>query len=273
MPGRSDNAPNKALAKKFEALLDAERPERAYQKFLEEHPEFLLLPFLLNHQLHFGAIVSQFRLNTELTADFCYLTKSTAEWWLVLIELERPNIQLFRKDKLQLTPTADFSARLAQIQTWKDQVMKRSADIIRQVEVIRHPLAYNDVTFKYVLIIGRDQAQGQEKANARMVQLNGTDTRILTFDSLLRHYRSGYGETCNIITLNKGKVRFKHLNVEPDSILRWMSPSDIVFTAKQKTQIEDWGVSIKDWENGDPYPTQKALDRVFTSLKRPKQKQ
>src|ERR1019366_4096133 len=211
MPARSGNAPSKALAKKFEALIATGRPEREYQKFLEEHPEFLLLPFLLNHQLHFEAIVSQFRLNTGLTADFCYLTKSTAEWWLVLVELERPNIQLFKKNKLQLTPTDQFSTRLAQIHTWKDEAMARSEEIMRQVEVIRHPLEYNRVTFKYVLVIGRDQPDRKAEVNARIVQLGGADTRILTFDSLLRHYRSGYGEPCNIITLNKGKVRFKYL--------------------------------------------------------------
>lgn len=82
-------------------------------------------PFLLNHQLHFGAVISQFRIDTTLTADFCYLTKSTGNWWLVLVEVERPDIPLFRNNKLQLTPTAEFSERFAQIQAWRDAAAAR----------------------------------------------------------------------------------------------------------------------------------------------------
>lgn len=142
--------------------------EGRYQEFLEEHPEFLMQPFLLNHQLHFDAIISQFRLNTDITADFCYLTKSTCTWWVVLIEIERPEIPLFLSKKKRLIQTAEFTERLAQIQEWKDAVSESRDQIIARVESMRRPLGYNPVYFKYVLIIGRDPV-GREKESWRRI--------------------------------------------------------------------------------------------------------
>jgi hypothetical protein len=139
--------------------------------------------FLLNHQVHFDAIVSQFRLNTDITADFCYLTKSTASWWLVLVEIERPDIPLFRADKKRLIQTAEFTARLAQIQEWKDAVSGEGQHITAQLDPIRKPLARNAVHFKYILVVGRDPVGREEEASRRIDQINGTDLRVVTFDS------------------------------------------------------------------------------------------
>jgi antiviral defense system Shedu protein SduA len=121
-------------------------------------------PFLLNHQLHFDAVVSQFRHNTNLTADFCYLAKSTASWWLVLIEIEPPDVPLFRANKLRLIPTAEFTERIAQIQDWRDTVSPESTQVIAQLDAIRKSLTRNVVHFRYVLIVGRDPIGREEEA-------------------------------------------------------------------------------------------------------------
>ena len=82
-------------------------------------------------RVHFNAVISQFRLNTSLTADFCYLTKSSTTWNLVLVELEPPTVPLFLEGKRQVTQTAEFTQRLAQIQTWRDAVAAQDREIIR----------------------------------------------------------------------------------------------------------------------------------------------
>jgi hypothetical protein len=266
--------PREDLMKKFKKLIGAKGlPESQYQAFLEEHSEFLMQPFLLNHQLHFQAVVSQFRLNTNITADFCYLTKSTASWWLVLVEIERPDVPLFRATKVRLIQTAEFTERQAQIQEWRDAVSKEGTQILAQLDAIRKPLAYRPVYFKYVLIVGRDPVGREEEAWRRIDQMNGSDLRILTYDSLLRNYEDGRGRRCNIISLNKGKVRFKHLNFRPDHMLMYALPSDILLTEDDKVKLKRWCVSLTGLEHGDPFPVKGQMRRVVAAMKKAHKKQ
>ncbi len=256
------------MARQFEDLISTNGvKESSYQKFLEDHPEFLVEPFLLNHQLHFGAVISQFRLDTTLTADFCYLTKSTGNWWLVLIEIERPDIPLFRNNKLQLTPTAEFSERFAQIQAWRDAAADRPQEIIRQVSAIRKPLEDGPVEFKYVLVIGRDPTKQSKAIRDRFNQMNGTDLRILTFDTLLRNYKEGRGRACNVLTLNKGKIRFKNLHLKPKNMLAYVPSTDLLLSAQDKHRLRRWGISVNAWERGEPESFEMRIKKHFKRLK------
>jgi hypothetical protein len=78
--------------------------EQAAQDFIEAHTELFFPPHLLNHRIHLDLLVSKFRLDTTLVTDFAYLTKSSAEWYIVFVELEDPSKQLFTK---KATPTAE----------------------------------------------------------------------------------------------------------------------------------------------------------------------
>jgi hypothetical protein len=237
--------PDGKLEKQFKKLIDtADLSEATYQGFFEEHSEFLMPAFLLNHQVHFDAIVSQFRLNTDITADFCYLTKSTASWWLVLVEIERPDIPLFRADKKRLIQTAEFTARLAQIHEWKDAVSREGPYITAQLDPIRKPLSRNAVHFKYILVVGRDPVGREEEAWRRIDQINGTDLRVVTFDSILRYYRAGRSRPYNVLALTKGKVRFKKLHVRPEQIMQYTLPADLILTGADRTKLRNWGFSL-----------------------------
>lgn len=121
-------------------------------------------PFLQNHQVHFDRIISQLRLNADITADFCYLSKSSASWWLVLVEIERPAIPLLRTDKRRLIQTAEFTARLTQIQQWRDAASQKGDPIGAQLDPIRRPLTHNKVSFKYMLLLRRDPVGREEEA-------------------------------------------------------------------------------------------------------------
>jgi hypothetical protein len=263
--------PRPDLIKRFKKLINTQGlSESRYQAFFEEHPEFLMQPFLLNHQLHFDAIVSQFRLTTNLTADFCYLTKSTASWWLVLVEIEPPDVPLFRANKLRLIRTADFNERIAQIEDWRDAVSLNGPQIIAGLDAIRKPLTRNPVHFRYVLIVGRDPIGREEEAWRRIDQLNGFDLRILTYDSLLRNYEERRGRRCNIIGLNKGKVRFKNLNVRPDNMLAYMPPSDLLLTEDDKAKLRRWKLSIAPFEAGDAFRPKNFKKRAVRQKGEPK---
>jgi hypothetical protein len=185
-----------------------------------------------------------------------------------LVEIEPPDVPLFRADKVHLIQTAEFTARQAQIQEWRDAVSKESAQIVAQLDAIRKPLAYRPVYFKYVLIIGRDPVGREEEAWRRIDQLNGSDLRILTYDSLLRNYEEGRGRKCNIIGLTKSKVRFKSLNVRPDHMLMYTQPSDLLLTEEDKAKLKRWGVSLTGLKHGDPFPVKGQMKRVVAAMKK-----
>jgi Shedu protein SduA, C-terminal len=263
MKNSTDHKLNSRLANRFEQMIEQGLEEGNYQKFLEEHPEFLPLPFLLNHQLHFGLIISQFRLNTSLTADFCYLTKSSYRWNIVLVELERPDIPLFTQNKKQLTPSAEFTSRRSQVDTWMDSVQEAKEEVLAQLAVLRQPLAQNDVRFKYVLIIGRGGSEPRPDIARRLSLYEARDLRIMTFDSLLRHYRGGFGTTSCIISLSKKKIQFKHLHAMPGNLLDYVRPNDILLTEANKRRLRGWSFSVKDWEAGSRVAVNKRIAKFL----------
>src|SRR5438874_9676978 len=89
--------------------------ESEVQSFLEGHSELIPTPFLSNHGLHFGAVISKLPLDTSLISDFAYLTKSSRRWDLVLVELEDPGKPIFTKDPRMAVFSASFNAALAQL--------------------------------------------------------------------------------------------------------------------------------------------------------------
>jgi hypothetical protein len=145
----------RVLSKSSTSLLEAPATdERSMQAFLEEHPEFLYTPYLLNHGLHRDALISQFRLSTSLTTDFAYLTKSSNLWRLVLVELEPPSVQIFLTDG-QATPSAEFTKRKTQLDEWRDAVRTQKTEILRPLLPLLRPMDRNRVEFHYLLVIGR----------------------------------------------------------------------------------------------------------------------
>src|SRR4051812_29642590 len=86
------------LLREFEALLATPGVrEKTIQKFMESHSELIPIPRLRGHGLHFDVVLSEFNLQTSRIPDFAYLTKNSAYWELVLVELERPSKKLFLK--------------------------------------------------------------------------------------------------------------------------------------------------------------------------------
>jgi len=244
--------PDASIAERFNDLLQHENPrESLFQSFLEKYPEFLLTPFLLNHHVHGSALISQFRLGTTLTADFAYLTKSSIKWRLVLVEIERPNIDLFLSNNDQITPTAAFNKRIAQIHEWMSEVRRNSGPIFRALDSLRRPAEKNAIDVRYLLIVGRSaQSFKNQRYADRLLDLGGNDLQISTFDSLSRHYSSGQAEKKNILALRKGIVHFKYLHVPPSQMLAHMYPHELSLTVPQANRLRSWGYDIPAWKSG-----------------------
>ena len=143
------------LSKEFEEVLDNEdASEQDAQDFLEKNTKMFFPAFELNHHVHLSAVISKFQLDTSLICDFAYLTKSSGEWWFVLVELEHPDKELFTDADIA---SAKLNAAIAQVNTWKTFIQRNSQEIIRKLSPIRKPLVSNQVYFKYILVIGRTE--------------------------------------------------------------------------------------------------------------------
>ena len=110
---------------------------------------------MLNHGLHFDVVISKFPLDTSLRSDLAYLTKSTAQWYLTLIELEHPAKKIFTENKKVATLSADFNAALSQIASWRIFTESHGDEVKRRLHrLMLGKLAKNRVRFRFVLIYG-----------------------------------------------------------------------------------------------------------------------
>ena len=81
---------NEEIKKEYFSLLEQNEKEEIYQSFLEKNTILIpTKPFELNHGVHFSLVFKKFKIGTSYISDFFYMTKSTAEWNFVFIELEK----------------------------------------------------------------------------------------------------------------------------------------------------------------------------------------
>jgi hypothetical protein len=236
----------------FEALLEQGNvSEQDCQEFLENNTEFLYTPFLLNHWIHFGSIISKFPLDTSLITDFAYLTKSSDFWHLVLVELEHPYKRLFRRSGGNIIPTAELTAAIAQIHSWQDFIRRNSNEVLRRLNKFRVPLGNNPVRFKYFLIIGRgEEKSGNQEMRDRLVSLGNEDFLIGTYDSLISAYQEGPKIKKNILRLTRTSFELKYLHRDMGNLLAYLKPDDLVIGHEFRQILAGMGYEMDNWEQG-----------------------
>ncbi len=187
-----------------------------------------------------------------MKTDLAYLTKDSDQWTLVLVELENTTKKLLRDDDFH-TPYAELTSARAQVDAWRSFVRDNASNLLSSLKSIRQPCGYNSIDYKYVPIIGRDEGLGpQEQARSALATYGGADFRILTYDSLLRHFISfGHSRrTPNILVHSRDRYRMKHMHHLPESAFGYLSPSDLELTEDQKTQLKAAGYSMDAWSAG-----------------------
>jgi hypothetical protein len=234
----------------FRKLLDSDVVEPDVQRFLEEHTELFPLPWRLNHSLHNGVIISKFPLDTSIETDFAYLTKSSVEWYLVLVEVESPKKVMFKRDKKRVLLTPEFAEALDQIAEWKmfiwrnrDQVMERIAPLLR-------PLSDNRVRIKYVLIYGRHAELSSQEKIDRFADLSDTELKVITYDSLISKHSPDEWWPKNVLVLTKRKFEFKYLHQLDTHIFAFCRPSEILLQPDQRARLISDSFDIESWEAG-----------------------
>jgi hypothetical protein len=98
--------------------------------------------------------------HTSFTCDFAYLTKNSAKWYVVLVELEKPTKKIFRSDLKRVNFSSDFNQALGQVESWKSQLKRDSAEIQRKLAPLMLGMADNPIDYKFILVYGRDSEFG-----------------------------------------------------------------------------------------------------------------
>lgn len=235
-----------------ELISDQNKSENEIQEFLENNSELIPLEFLRGHHLHFNTIISKFPLGRKYKTDFAYLTKDSVGWTLVLVEIETAKKKIFKNSANSYPQfTADFNRARSQVSAWKSYVSKEKENVLSSVKAFKKPLVDNDVDFKYLLIIGRDENFTVEQME-RLKSEEGDSLKILTYDSLLRRIEHRRARKKLIVSI-KGddKYKIKKLPQElSSSIFAYVTNEELVISMDQKKELISQGYDIDKWSEG-----------------------
>ncbi|MGY3478405.1 Shedu immune nuclease family protein [Bradyrhizobium ottawaense] len=204
-----------AIAREFQRLLHKNGiTELDLKPFFEHYTCAIPTPWLLNHGVHFNFMFPQLQLSPGSITDFVYLTKSSATWWCVLVEFERPDGQLFQDASKTIKTHSDLTRGLDQIRDWKDYLEANAKAFLDQIEPVRVPLERNPVRFRHVLVIGR-RAQF-EKSAPKLRRYSSLETgeevanvRVMTYDAVLSEFQNKSKQDYDLLARDGVRFRFR----------------------------------------------------------------
>lgn len=229
----------KKLADEFLKLMDEEHAEQVYQEFLEKNSVLIPREFIQNHGLHFDLVIRKMSLANDYTPDFFYMSKSSADWNLVLVEIEKPQSKYFKDGKNELH--GDFLAGLDQIARWRawfDNSSNRDSFINSTIDPIRVPIAMrrNPCHIKYVLVHGRrEEFEGNDLRRGLIRARESDDFKILSYDSLVESLHTKDHLYVGVRKNEHFEIRSTHFAGE--SIFSWMEPTCLKITSALKAEI------------------------------------
>lgn len=245
------------LIKGYHRLLDApDANEMSIKPYLDAHPTLIPTPWMLNHQLHFDLILPQFSISAGLKTDYVYLTKSSTSWWCVLVEFESPSGRFFTGGT-SVKAHADLNAGLSQIDNWRDYLRKNQDAFLSQLDPIRHPISFNPVQFRYVLVMGRrSEFENSPTKVARYSDYEtGTrhpDVRVLTYDAVASEFE--YNRPSPRHTMKRSGNKFVFEVYKPpkhgERLWSYMTRDHLKLSPAQIAVARDSGVRIDDWLKG-----------------------
>jgi len=220
------------VEKEFLTLIGEKHPEQTYQSFIEQNTVLVPREFVQNHGIHFDLVFRKISLAKDYAPDFFYISKSSADWNLILIEIEKPHSRYFKEKSNHLHP--DFLAGLDQIAKWRawfDNAANMAGFIDGTVAPVRVPegMRLNKCYVKYVLVHGRRaEFEGNATRRSLIKAREADDFKIISFDSLLEALH-----TKSLLYLCARKN--EHIDIVSnkfisEAVFSWMDPSQLRIT-------------------------------------------
>lgn len=251
----------------FLKLIEAGKKEQEYQAALEKHPCLIPREFIQNHGIHLSIIFRKLRLAENYITDFFYLAKSSADWNVVFVELEKPTSRYFKDNSDEFHP--DFLAGLHQINKWRAWV-EASGNAERlfseTLEPIWRPHAMraNPKNFKYILVTGRRSEFAGDDRKARLIrgQERNEEFKILSYDSLLDGARKNSDEYVAIRDNSHIEIMTKEFVDEQTFV--WIDPSRL----RISQELYDNAIRAKDsWISVEKFGGPKVLESALQKVK------
>ncbi len=245
--------------------------ENEIQGYFESNPDLIPTPFLLNHGLHFSSIISKLPISDSLISDFAYLTKSSAEWVLVLMELEASNKKIFTASNKNINFTAEFNNAYDQILSWRAYLEQNSLEFKKKFEHLMFHMYPNSLSFKFVLVIGRSSEINTQERQNLFLQKNKDGVIVMTYDSLLRTYAGAKRHYKNILVKVKNGFELRRYDSNVQSTLfSYVKHGNFFFDSTTRGKLITDGYDIDSWEKGNPlaynmkYPIKVADAKLMT---------
>lgn len=241
----------------YESLIDDPNcNENKIQDFLEKNTMFIPKRFMENHGISGNVIISKLQLGTKYETDFAFVSKCTNYWNVVLIEIEKPNKNIFNKED---NFSAEYTHAKGQINLWKESIEQDSSlkeSVLKSLDNLFFPISMknNPINFKYVLVYGRSNEINNEQRKLRFNQENNRDSDIsvVTYDRLKTCWENQAYSNAIIANIKKGnKLIIKNIP-ECDfdtSLFAYISPSKIEISRKQIEMLKRYGYEMEEWLN------------------------
>lgn len=248
--------PDENIARRFELLIaDPNRNENDVQSFLEEHTEFLPPSWFQNHPMAMNAIIAKFPIGGRI-ADFAYLMSDSATWYLVLVELESPHKPLFASSSNHHKTSAKFDDALHQMHVWAEffeSYPEQVRELIRPM-LVPPNRARNIIRLRRVLIIGRSSDYESHEARTRRISTLSEDhkIKILTYDSLLRHYRAGLDEKRCVLSPRGAGMAIKRMDAFPQRTFAYLTPEQLHVPKHFVANLKAAGYQMEKWLANEP---------------------
>lgn len=248
---------NPDLKNEFLNLLEGGAPpgqqkEQMIQNFLEANSELIPIPNMLNHGLHFDFIISKFQVANNLVSDYVYLTKSSAQWIVTLVELEISEKSIFTSSMDKEVGSAAFNNALDQVRSWKAYLKEHRREFLDRLAPLMQPMGRNPVEFNYQLVIGR--SADKNKNERRMEYIAEIERErgitIMSYDSLLNWYENGPRFKKNILRAVGNRFEFKRMNVHPYLAFAWLGNDVLSLSKNQIASLSSDGYMMKEWLAG-----------------------
>lgn len=207
---------------KYASILSCNYQEKVYQEFFEENPAFLpgayeIIGNATGHAPYMNALISQPIIDDGIQRkpDFMWLAKNSLCFCPVLIEIERPSKEEFRKDEYA---RSGFTQAVGQIKQWK-AILNSSNGREQFYERYNIPPHFRELKFmpQYLLLFGRRSEYERDPWLTRLrAEEESGDTRIFSFDRLTEPSRDIY----DTVTCKVSNGSYRVISIPPTFVYR-----------------------------------------------------
>lgn len=200
-------AMNKILLEKFEELCKQDNSnEEDFQIFLEQNSNLIPCHFMEHHGFDLNTVYQKVPMGNDYVSDFMFITKNSANWTCVHIEIEDPRKPIFKENG---EFTAKYNSARTQVKKWEAWFHKTENRNLFEAnikKVLLSNLRDNPIKHRFILIYGRKaEIDSSCKRDLWCEEKNSSSNfYVMTWDSLFesRH------QQLNLAKFIKQKIHF-----------------------------------------------------------------